>query len=264
MSDELPDHHGVTSINPFAAWVLQQSGLDPAAYRPKPIERRVLACLRQLRVFSTHSARRLLDRSPWFLPVALDALLVGVSEFFRDPAVFERLQFDVLPELLRTHRGIRVYSAGVSAGQELYSVAILLDTMQALEPSELLGVDCRPQAIAEASAGIFSEQELAGLTATQRDTYFRRQNGRRVASPRLGARLDWRCASITEFSEPQPRQLVLFRNVAIYLQPQAEAEMWTHLYGQLETGGFLVTGKAEQPPATLPLTRIARSIYRKD
>jgi chemotaxis protein methyltransferase CheR len=251
-------------LDPLAVWMLEQAGVDPAAYRPRPIGRRLPACLRRLRTESAEAARRLLGCAPELLPLALDSMLIGVTEFFRDRAVFDYLRASVLPELLGMRHGIRVYAAGVSAGQELYSVAMLLDEMGALNQSELLGVDLRHDAIARARFGCFSASELATLTEVRRARYFRtRQGDRWAACERLRQRIDWRRSDLMSFRTPESQQLILFRNVAIYLQPQAAALAWATLCSQLEPGGFLVSGKAEQPPDALPLVRVAASIYRK-
>jgi chemotaxis protein methyltransferase CheR len=242
---------------------LQQFGIEASAYRAGPVRRRLPACLRHLRVSSEEAAEQLLARTPALAAAAVDSLLIGVSSFFRDPAVFDALRGIVLPELLRVRRGIGVYAAGVSTGQELYSVAILLDEAGALEHSELLGVDCRARAIAQAGAGAFTAEELSGLSETRRDTYFPLCGTQRAASASLRLRLAWRCGDLLQFEPPPGRQLILFRNVAIYLGAAAAGQVWGRLAARLEPGGFLVTGKAEQPPRTLPLQRVAPCIYRR-
>lgn len=251
------------SLDPLLAWMLERAGLRPSAYRPAAMQRRVSACLRQLRVASANSARELLERKPELLSFALNAVLIGVSEFFRDRAVFDYLEESALPELLRTREGLRVCSAGVSGGQELYSVAMLLAEAGVLGQSELLGVDCRADAIRRAGEGLFNADDMAGVEPSRLERFFRPAGARWSVLPELTQRMHWRVQDLFAFDAGGACDLILFRNVAIYFNEKHGVDVWTRLCGQLVPGGVLVTGKAEKPPASLPLTRLAPSIYLK-
>jgi chemotaxis methyl-accepting protein methylase len=205
----------------------------------------------------------MLEQKPESLPRAVSAVLIGVSEFFRDRAVFDHLRDVVLPELLKGRRELRVYSAGCSDGQEPYSIAMLLDDLGALERSCLLGVDCRSEAIARAEAGWFRAAELQGIEPQWRERYFRSQGAHALVSPVLRARMQWRAGDVAACGEGAGWDVILFRNLAIYFKPDRAAAVWERLARQLAPGGVLVTGKAERPPAGLPLRRVSSCIYQK-
>lgn len=247
---------------PLADWLLQQAGLDANAYRRTPLLRRMPACLRHLRVQCPDAARALLDRKPHLVSSALNVLLIGVTEFFRDEPVFQQLRDEVVPSLLRTRPVVRIYSAGASSGEELYSVAILFAEMGALDRCQLLGLDCRDDAMAQARRGTFRAETLASLEPRLRDRYFRREGPAWIIDDALRSRAEWRTGDLLGFSEPQPHDLILFRNVAIYLAQAHVTAAWARLAAQLAPGGFLITGRAEQPPPSSQLRRIAPSIYR--
>jgi chemotaxis protein methyltransferase CheR len=248
--------------DPFLAWLLQRAGLRAAAYRPNAMQRRLASCLRQVRASSPDSARAFLERAPELIPGALNALLVGVTEFFRDTPVFESLRVEFLPQLLTSRRQLRVYSAGAASGQELYSVAMLLAEAGALERCELFGMDCRPDAIEAARAGWFDERDVRGLDRRCLEKYFDRQNAGWLARPELRANIRWQTGDLFSF-EDGPWDLILYRNVAIYFEADHASQAWERLCRQLAPGGLLVTGKAERPPYWLPLVRVSTSIYRK-
>jgi chemotaxis protein methyltransferase CheR len=249
--------------DPLIDFVLEQAGLDPAAYRPSATRRRVLACIRALQASSHAEAVALLRAHPQLVSVALEAILIGVSDFFRDRAVFDFLRTHVLPELTRPGRSLRIYSAGCSNGQELYSLAILLAEMNSLAGCQLVGADCRAPAVAAAQAGLFTEASLPGLTPELRSRYFQRENAGWRITEELRRRTQWRVESIFAAKEPMSWDLILFRNVAIYLTAEKLEPVWTNLTAGLTPGGLLVTGRAERPPALLPLVRLAPCIYRK-
>lgn len=252
----------VTAQHPLATWLLSQAGLDPAAYRTDFATRRIPACLRQLRTASPALAQEKISRHPALLGVALNSILIGVTGFFRDAALFERLRAEVLPSLLARHARVRVYGAGVSTGEELYSLAILFDELEALDRVDILGVDCRPHAVAQAMAGTYATEALTAVSDRRREACFLEGDGWAVVAPRL-RRVVWRQADLMRFEDPVRRHLIFCRNVAIYLSPEAATKVWTRLCLQLEPDGYLVTGRGEQPPASLPLKRLGLSLYRR-
>lgn len=251
-----------TPVDPFLERLFAQSGLEAVTYRPSFLQRRVPACLRALRQDSKKAAEEALKRKPELVPLAVDAMLIGVSGFFRDSGVFQQLRTTVLPELVNSRKGLRVCSLGCSEGQELYSVAMLLDELDALRGSCLLGVDCRPEAIAQARAGSFEVAELEGVCPSFRDRYFHTRGSRARVASLLRERARWEEGDCLRWKFRRGEwDLLLFRNVAIYFRAEAMAGLWETLVAALRPGGFLVTGKAEQPPNGLPVKRIAHCIY---
>ncbi|MGH7968837.1 MAG: CheR family methyltransferase [Limisphaerales bacterium] len=250
-------------LSPFLRFVLSQSGLEPDWYRPKALNRRHAACLRALRIPSETQATAALSRDSRLLQTALSTLLIGVSGFFRDPAVFEHLREAVLPEVLRQADGVRVYSAGCSSGQELYSVAILLEELGALSRGRLMGVDCRADAIRQARSGRFAACELDSIGALRKQRHFRIEGPVASVLPHLKDRLEW---EVGDFGNPRNARvwdIILFRNAAIYLEPAHANSVWRELDRQLRPGGALVTGSAERPPHGLGWARESSCVYRK-
>jgi chemotaxis protein methyltransferase CheR len=251
------------ALDPFLAWLLARAGIDSRAYRVGALQRRLPACLRQLRVSSVEAARALIESKPELLPQALSTILIGVSEFFRDHEVFKRLQTTFLPELLRKRAFLRVCAAGVSTGQELYSVAMLLAEAGALNGSYLLGIDLRADAIASARTGRFDDREVNRLAPAFREQYFRPDGANWMVRDELRANTNWRVADLFAHSASGPWDLIVFRNVAIYFDPARGGMVWERLCSELRPGGVLVCGKAENPPESLPFRRVAPCIYQK-
>jgi chemotaxis methyl-accepting protein methylase len=213
------------------------------------------------------------------VPIAVGALLLGVTEFFRDAPVFDAIERE-LPELLRAAgaaggRPLRVWSAGCSEGAELYSVAMLLADLNALHRCHLLGTDCRQEAIATASEGIFTTLGLRGMPPAMVDRYVSPDPGLEALSSdcaklhridaRLRAAVRWSQADLLAGPQPGPWDLVLCRNVAMYLQPIAAERLWRGIVSSLRPGGLLVLGKAEHAGASVAgeLSIVAPCTYRR-
>ena len=249
------------TVDPLLIWMLRQSGLAPEMYRPSSLQRRLPACLRQLRATTGEEGRRMLEQQPELLPKALNTLLIGMTGFFRDPGAFERLSA-LLDERLKKRPGLRVYSAGCSDGRELYSIAMLLEERGALAQSRLIGLDCRSQAIYQAREGLFAADDLEGLQAKWRERHFLAEGKRFRVKSKLRFAIEWRQGDLFSHREKEC-DLILFRNVAIYLRPAHGAAAWEGFDRQLAAGGLLVTGKAEKPTAALGLRLLSPSIYQK-
>jgi len=245
----------------FISWVFQRAGLEVDNYRYVALQRRLPACLRALRSKNETHARQLLDQNPNLLPKAIDALLIGVTEFLRDPAVFETLRTEILSRFATFSRPLRVWSAGCSNGAELYSVAIVLAQAGLLEESFLLGSDCRRDAIEQARAALYKSSELQNLKPVDRHKYFYETKDLWQPIELLRRNLNWKVADLARCIEGGPWDIILWRNMAIYFKTNAAELVWKGLVSSLAPDGVLITGRAEQPPASLPLISVRRSIY---
>lgn len=247
-------------LDSFIPWLMAEVDLDAGLYRSQPLTRRLPACLRALRVSSPGAAREKLTRRPELLQVAINALLLGVTEFFRDAPVF-----DLLRELLRERALVsgrwRIWSVGCSDGSELYSAAILLSELGRFQGSELIGTDCRPEAIQQAERGVYAEPALRGLAPALRQRYFIQPDLRPQVVDSLRSCIRFRVQDLFQQPEPGPWDIILWRNMAIYLRTAAARTAWRRLADELRPGGLLVTGRAERPDFSLPLRRLASCIY---
>lgn len=249
--------------DPLLSWLLRQAGLSARAYRPQTLERRLAACLRRLGAPTRTAAMETLAARPDLVDDALNSVLIGVTDFFRDRAVWDEVAARWLPELLGTRRGLRVYAAGASSGNELYSMAILLAEAGVLTGSDLCGLDCRSDAIATARAGIYAEAALARVPTEWRRRYFVQGLGGSQVQPALARAVRWHVGDLFSFEELATWDVILFRNVAIYLEESYATRAWEYLCDQLSPGGLLMTGKAEKPPHYLPLRRVGAALYQR-
>jgi len=251
----------------FVRWVLRRAGIDAEHYRRETLARRLPACLRVLRAASLSHARFMIERNDELLHEAVSALIIGVTQFFRDAPVFDALRDVVLPRISQ-HPHVRIWSVGCSDGSELYSVAILLAEMRALHRCSLLGTDCRAEAMRQAVEGRFCGAALAAVPDRMREHHFSPDpindgSHSYKARPFLCSSMRWRCANVLDAVEPGPWDLILCRNMSMYLRPEASGRLWKSLQSELRPGGYLVLGRAERPHGVDSLSIASPGVYRR-
>lgn len=178
----------------------------------------------------------------------IDRLTIAETYFFRDPGQMELLRERLLPRLMREAQGrrLRIWSAGCSTGEELYSVAMLLDGL-GNPPADLLGTDIHPGVIEQARRGIYRERALRGLPVELRKVYLQPHGRDFRIHDRLRKRTIFSVESLFEEQSTQLRglDLIICRNVLIYFERERLAAVLERFLKALRPGGLLLTGHGE-------------------
>lgn len=245
------------SLEGILELVARERGIDLRDYRREVLERRVVARMRARRALDAPAYVRSLADDPAELDRLAAALLVHTTSFFRDPEVFETLRAVVLPSLAADpRRRIRAWVIGAATGEEAYSVAIALaSTPESSGLSwEVLATDRDESSVAAARSGRYGPAALATLPEAARRDHFVDDGDAARASEALasrvtfavhdllGPRLAPREAIVAEFD------LVLCRNVLIYLDDRSLRTAGSRIASVLRPGGALVLGLTELVP----------------
>ena len=228
------------------------SGIDFTYYKRSTILRRI-----ERRMLVTHTANlsefaRLLGDSPDEVNILIKEILIGVTNFFRDPAFFEKLKYNAVYKIVeraREDEPIRVWSAGCSTGEEAYSIAILfqeaMEELQVKRDVKIFATDVDSRAIEQAGRGIYSENIIDDVTPDRLAKFFLKQNDQYQISKEIRRMIVF--ATHNMFSDPPFGKLDLIscRNVMIYFQPVLRRGLFAIFHSALKNGGFLFLGKSE-------------------
>jgi chemotaxis protein methyltransferase CheR len=221
-------------------------------YAMASLRRRLAAAQARYGAESVGDLRARLKREPMMLTSLLDFLTVQVSEMFRDPTYFHSLRTEVLP-LLATYPQLRIWVPGCSAGEEAYSIAVLLREEGLLERSFIYATDINPAALARARAGIFDTARMALFTANHRlsgarsslSEHYHAAPGGALMDSVLRERImfsDHSLATDSVFSEVQ---LISCRNVLIYFDRPLQNRALDLFHQSLCRRGYLGLGLKE-------------------
>lgn len=195
---------------------------------------------------------------PALAEAAVEALTVGETSFFRDAALFARLEGKVLPRLLAARiatRHLRIWSAGCATGQEAWSLAMLVDRMGLAARGwlvDIIATDLSADAVMRAAEGRYSDFEVArGLSPEDLSTWFEADApGFHRIAPRLRAMVSFRRFNLLDsFGWLDDLDIVLCRNVLIYFDPATRQSVVERIAETLAPDGVLALGEAECPPA---------------
>ncbi|NML08009.1 CheR family methyltransferase [Sphingomonas sp. G-3-2-10] len=182
----------------------------------------------------------------------LDYLTVQVSEMFRDPGYFRAIRENVVPHL-RTYPSLKIWIAGCSHGEELYSFAILLHEEGLLDRTLFYATDINPAALEAAQNGIYSLDRIAAFTQNHQRSggkssladYYTTAYGRAVFDKKLRSRVVFSDHSLVTDAVFAECQFVSCRNVMIYFDRPLQDRAVGLFKDSLSRRGFLGLGSKE-------------------
>jgi chemotaxis protein methyltransferase CheR len=194
-----------------------------------------------------------MGREPGLSQQVVEALLNNETYFFRDRTPFDTLARNALPELVKRRdksRRIRIWSAGCSTGQEVYSLSMLF----AEEPEkwlgwtiDILGTDVSSACVDRARTGTYTQFEVQrGLGINQMIKWFEETGDGWRAIERLRKPIRYQVHNLLEAApHPADFDIVLCRNVLLYLSPDKKALAFERLAGAMAEDGWLMLGAGE-------------------
>jgi two-component system CheB/CheR fusion protein len=231
-----------------------RAGHDFSAYKKSTLYRRIE------RRMGLHQLDRIADyvhylrENPQELDLLFKELLIGVTSFFRDPAVWEQLKTTVIPGLLAAHPDgatLRLWSAGCSTGEEAYSLAIILH--EALEQVQLpvrfafqvFATDLDWDAIDKARVGSYPANISADCSAERLERFFvQDDHGYRVKKD-IREMLIFATQNLVMDPPFTRLDLLVCRNLLIYIDASLQKKLIPLFHYSLNPGGILVLGNSE-------------------
>ncbi|MHB8780821.1 MAG: CheR family methyltransferase [Candidatus Geothermincolia bacterium] len=262
-------------LDALLAWLKRRAAIDASRYKEGFFRRRLRIRLRALHLDGVRSYLSYLEQEPDEAQLLLEELSISVTQFFRDPGSWQALRRllsnEVFPAMVERGRTeFRAWSAGCATGEEPYSLAMCLAEARRAKEFERINVkiyatDLDQGGLRVARAGAYQRApELEGLDAGR---YFRQEGGVFRATQELAAMLRFERGDVLEPPRRRFLDLVLCRNLLIYLTREHQEVVIRNLHGSLRQGGYLMLGGSEVlfGPFGKALTAVCRRerIYRK-
>lgn len=239
-----------TDITKLFRLLNERHGIDFAHYKTATVTRRLERRMTMKSFDSLAEYARRLESDPVEMDKLYRDLLVEVTHFFRDPESFERLEQEVLPQMVEAaEESLRFWVPGCATGEEAYSLAILLDECLTAQQRKLdvkvFATDVHQTSLDKAAAGVYDESALAEVSDERRERYFIAKDGRFQILPKLRQMVVVAPQNLTKDPPFTKLDLVSCRNVLIYLVPEIQRKIVSLFHFSLKTKGVLCLGPSE-------------------
>ncbi|MEY4110820.1 MAG: hypothetical protein RLZZ46_1175 [Bacteroidota bacterium] len=232
--------------------IYDHSGFDFLNYSQPSLIRRFQRYVDTKKIPNVNTLLEILGENPDKLNEFIEEITVNVTEMFRDPYFFKTLREKVLPEL-KEHSPIRIWHAGCSTGEEVYSLAILLKEENLLQQSIIYATDINQSVLDAARRGAYSEDniKLYGYNYKESESkgrfedYYEFKNGEAVIIEPLKEKIIFSSHNLVSDGPFNKFDLVVCRNVLIYFNKDLQNNVLNTFYQSLNPRGFLALGSKE-------------------
>jgi chemotaxis protein methyltransferase CheR len=232
--------------------LLEIYGYDFTDYAKASLKRRInrLFVLDRFPSFAEFRYKLRFDNT--YLKRVVEEITVNVTEMFRDPSFYKTLRQEIVP-VLATHPFIRIWHAGCSTGEEVYSMAIILQEANLLHKTLIYATDINPGVLDKAGKGIFPLGQMKQysenyiLSGGQKDfsSYYTAKYDLAKFDDRLRDKMIFATHNLVSDRSFNEFQLVLCRNVLIYFDKELQDKVFNLFDESLEKFGFLALGSKE-------------------
>jgi chemotaxis protein methyltransferase CheR len=242
----------IADLKRIAGVVQSSHGYDFHNYATSSFKRRILRVL-DIKKLSVDALLEKIEGQPQFMDELLGELTVNVTEMFRDPGFWKVLRDEIIPSLVRKNKSLKIWHAGCSSGEEVFSMAILLHEMHITNNVSILATDLDPGVIEKAKGGTFpikhlevNDKNYSKLnTGNPLSTWFRSVKGTAILDPRLLKNVTFREHDLVTGDIDGIFDILLCRNVMIYFNQSLQNEVLTKFHRTLPMNGFLSIGQKE-------------------
>jgi two-component system, chemotaxis family, CheB/CheR fusion protein len=229
------------------------TGVDFSHYKPNTLDRRIQRRMLLYKLERLEDYAQYLQAYPVEVKALYEEILIHVTSFFRDPEAFQQLKEQVFPTITQDKSlefPIRIWVAGCSTGEEVYSIAIclleFLESKAAQPPIQIFATDISEAAIEKARAGIYLENQMVEVSPERRRRFFNNLEGSRY---QIGKTVRELCVFARQDLGSDPPfsnlDLISCRNVLIYLGEVLQKRIMPIFHYSLNPTGFLLLGTAE-------------------
>ncbi len=228
------------------------TGIDFSGYKSTTLYRRMMRRMLLRRLEKPSEYVRLLETDSGELQSLCRDLLISVTAFFRDPACFDTLKREILPEILRERaRGepIRIWVIGCATGEEAYSLAITLAELASEEgrdiPAQIFATDLNDNGVIKARIGLYSKNIVEDVSPERLRRFFVEVDGGYQVTKQIREMCVFARQNILTDPPFSHLDLVSCRNLLIYMQPILQKRLLPLLHYSLKPDGFLWLGSSE-------------------
>jgi two-component system CheB/CheR fusion protein len=248
------DDKSKTNLEKIIILLRSHTGHDFSLYKNNTLFRRIERRMSVHQINKIANYVRFLQENLNELDILFKELLIGVTNFFRDPLVWEKLKEEILPGLLNelpNGHVLRAWIVGCSTGEEAYSLAIVFKEaaekvkMDKNFTLQIFATDIDSDAIEIARKGIFSSNILADVSPERVNKYFTRDGAEYRVNTNIREMVVFATHSVIKDPPFTKMDMLLCRNLLIYMEPVLQKKLMGLFHYSLNPGGIMLLGSSE-------------------
>lgn len=206
----------------------------------------------------------------------IDVVTTNKTDFFREPSHFDFLRQTVLPEFVARHKTkktLKIWSAGCSSGEEVYTLAIVLSDFMEKNRNldySILGTDISSRILQKAVDAVYAEERIAVIPLETKRKYFLRSKNREKpivrVIPELRKKASYQRLNFMDefYTINESFDIIFCRNVLIYFDRETQEKVINRLCLNLKTGGYFFLGHSESITGMkVPLVQLKPTVFMK-
>lgn len=230
------------------------TGHDFSLYKKNTLYRRIERRMDVHQINDIANYVLFLQENPKELDILFKELLIGVTHFFRDKSVWEKLKDKVLPELFKTLPNeyvIRAWVTACSTGEEVYSLAIIFKEAYEKVKHEknlsfqIFATDIDSDSIEKARKGFFSRNIISDVSNERIKTFFTKEETGFRVNTCIREMIVFAPHNVIKDPPFTKLEILLCRNMLIYMEPQLQKKLMNLFHYSINAGGIMVLGTAE-------------------
>lgn len=224
-------------------------GIDFSYYKENTVLRRIERRVKINRFKGIEEYLNLLQNSDAEKDQLSRELLIGVTRFFRDEDAYQSLIKNVIPNIVVEGQEVRIWSAGCSTGEEVYSIAICINEYM-IENNitcdvKIFATDIDGDAISTASTGYYTESIVSDMDERLLNKYFVSKEGGYQINETIRGMVVFARHNILEDPPFSKLDLLVCRNLFIYIKPEIQQRIYNTFFYALKSNGYLMIGSSE-------------------
>ncbi len=232
-------------IYEFEKWVFKNFKINLSAYKSNQLHRRINSLMSRVGVSSFDEYTKILLRDQEQRQKFMDFITINVTEFFRNPELFQELSKKIEKELLPKNKALKLWSAACSNGSEPYSLAMILDSLDSSSQCKIIATDLDNTILNRARSGDYNESEIKNIKPEYIKKYFVKQNDRYLIDSKIKSMVTFKKHDLILDEYEKCFDIIICRNVVIYFNNDIKNSIYKKFHDSLKPGGLLFVGATE-------------------
>ncbi|MGP4105636.1 CheR family methyltransferase [Virgibacillus sp. L01] len=248
----------------FIEKVKNKTGIDIFLYKERQMKRRLTSLSDKYGYSNLQSFYHGIEKDKKLMDIFLNHLTINVTEFFRNRKEWDTLENKLIPDIIKGQSKIKVWSAACSTGEEPYSLGILLSKYLEECKVSILATDLDQTILSQAKVGLYSEKSLKGLARDEIKNFIKSKNNYQIAT-NIKNMVSFKKHDLIADRYQSGYDIIVCRNVLIYLTEEAQAGIIQKFSQSLKIGGILFIGSTERisNPEQYGLESVSSFFFRK-